>query len=129
MRRPAIAALAVAGALAGCGDDGGGGNGTSGGEQTSTLRNATPRSEVVTEEQVLRATGLRSIDNGLVYRTASGCDVALILLDRQSVDLYAGAGDTVVTNPDGYVGLKLTVEPKDERRCADELGRGLAKFR
>jgi hypothetical protein len=73
----------------------------------------------------MQAAGLTTDDDGLSYQTASGCDVSVVLTSGQEVELYAGAGDTVVTNPDGSAGVKTS---GDEPDCLAELQRGLSKL-
>lgn len=89
-----------------------------------TIRNASP--SPWTEAQVMRAAGLTTDDNGITYQTASGCTASVVLTSRNAVDLYAGAGDTVVTNPDGTAGVKTSA---DEPQCLAEFERGLAKLK
>ena len=111
--------IAAAVLLAGCGSDAmPDANSTPG----PTIRNASPW----TEAQVMQAAGLTTDDDGLSYSTASGCSVSVVMTDAATVELYAGAGDTVVTNPAGTAGVKTS---GDEPECLAELERGLAALK
>jgi hypothetical protein len=44
------------------------------------------------------------------YTGPAGCDIAEIFNTPQEIDLYRGAGDTVVTDPSGSIGAKV-VDP------------------
>jgi hypothetical protein len=69
------------------------------------------------------AAGLTTKDDGLTYQTASGCNVSVVLTSAAQVEVYAGAGSTVVTNPAGDAGMKTS---GDDPKCLRELQRGLA---
>lgn len=84
-----------------------------------TIRNPAPW----TEAQVMQAAGLTTDNDGLSYKTSSGCTASVVLTSKQAVDVYAGAGDTVVTNPAGTAGVKTS---GDEPDCLTEFQRGLA---
>ena len=64
-----------------------------------------------TEQDIITATDLTLSDTGISYDTPSGCDAAVLLTNKNEVDLYADAGDTVVTNPDGTAGYKTSDDP------------------
>jgi hypothetical protein len=102
--------------LAACGSSGSSASG--GGDQ---IRNADPW----TEEQVAAAAHLTADEDGLAWTTPSGCSVAVILVSRANVDLYAGAGDPVATNPDGTAGVKFD----GTQECGAELASGLKSLR
>ncbi|HUR86331.1 MAG TPA: hypothetical protein VMY78_13400 [Solirubrobacteraceae bacterium] len=117
---PRVAAALVSTALlvAGCGGESESSN------SKPTIRNADPARW--TEQQVIDAAGLSTTNNGISYATESGCRVAVILTSASAVEVYAGAGDTVVTNPDGTAGVKTSGA---DRQCLAELERGLAALR
>lgn len=73
----------------------------------------------------MQAAGLTTDTDGLAYTTASGCTASVVMTNAATVNLYAGAGDTVVTNPDGTAGVKTV---GSDRRCLLELQRGLASL-
>jgi len=120
--------LATTVLLAGCGGD----NDTAATGDKPTIRNASPW----TEQQIIDALDLQHepIDGpkrparpgDLGMETVSGCSVSVLMTDKASVDLYAGAGDTVVTNPAGTAGVKTS---GDEPACLAELERGLATLK
>lgn len=116
--RPFTAALLAVLALAGCGSDDSGSDPASPAAKP-TIRNPDPW----TEQQVMDAAGLTTEDNGITYETASGCGVSVVLTSAAAVETYAGAGDTVVTNPRGDAGVKTSGA---DARCLAELQRGLA---
>ena len=58
-----------------------------------------------TETQIIDAAQLTP--DGIGYTTPEGCEVAVVFTTKQEVDLYADAGDTVATNPDGTAGYKI----------------------
>lgn len=72
------------------------------------------------------AAGLTSNDDGISYTTATGCEVSVVMTNRATVDLYSGAGDTVVTNADGTAGVKTG---GGDPGCLRELERGLASLK
>lgn len=120
--RSLLSLAATAALIAGCGGSDDPGNDSGGAKAKPTIRNAAPW----TEQQVMDAAGLTSDDDGLSYSTSSGCNVSVVLTSKQAVDLYADAGSTVVTNPEGTAGVKTS---GDEPDCLAELQRGLSKLR
>lgn len=90
-----------------------------------TIRNAEPE-EHWTEQQVMDAAGLTTEDGGITYQTASGCSASVVLTNKSAVEVYAGAGDTVVTNPAGTAGVKTSA---NEPGCLAEFERGLAALK
>ncbi|WP_028061199.1 hypothetical protein [Candidatus Solirubrobacter pratensis] len=102
-------------ALAGCG--GGGESSSAGGDTSGTVRNAPAHSE----QDVIDALQLTS-DNGISYTDPNGCEVAVVLIGKNTVNLYSGAGDTVATNPAGDVGVKVV---SNDPSCASKLAAGL----
>jgi len=103
------------------------GCGSSDGPQADkpTIRN-NPGPDKWTEAQVVEAAGLTTEDGGLSYETKSGCSVAVVMTNARTVEVYAGAGDTVVTNPDGTAGLKTG---GSDQKCLAELQRGMATLK
>lgn len=87
-----------------------------------TIRNA-PRWD---EQQVISAAGLVTDDGGINYHTNACDQIAVVLTSKNAVDLYAGAGDTVVTNPDGTAGVKVI---SADKTCLSELQRNLAQLK
>lgn len=85
-------------ALAGCGNS-----------QPATSFNA-GSDPVYTEQQVADLAGFHPTDGGIAW-TGYGCDIAVIMTTRASVEMYADAGDPVVTNPSGTVGVKFSPDP------------------
>jgi hypothetical protein len=63
--------------------------------------------------------------NGLGYQTPSGISIAVILTSKAQVQMYAGAGDPVATNPAGDAGVKFGGEPEQ----GEELAAGLATLK
>lgn len=102
MRKTACAVL-LAAAVAGCG----------GGDKAATST-AAPRAaasvRVWDESQVLRLAGIEAVDNEISYRLRAhpACTAAVVMVTAGQVQTYAGAGDTVATNPDGSAGVKVT---------------------
>jgi hypothetical protein len=74
-----------------------------------------------TEQEIAEAALLSSKD-GISYVSPGGCQVAVILDSPQEVQLYADAGDTVVTNPSGTVGLKIVGGPPG---CLEAMAQNL----
>lgn len=74
----------------------------------------------------MKAAGLTTDDGGTSYKTASGCEAAVVMTTKATVDLYSDAGDTVVTNPDGTAGVKV-VGASDS--CLKELQAGLSSLK
>jgi hypothetical protein len=95
-----LTALTAAGALAfaGCGET-----------APSTSFNAAS-DPVYTEQQVADLAGFQSTDDGMAW-IGSGCQISVIMTTRASVEMYADAGDAVVTNPAGTVGVKFFPDP------------------
>lgn len=93
--------------------------GCGGGDDSAQVRNAPSYSE----EQVVEALDLTTKDNGISYQTRSGCEIAVVLISKNAVDTYAGAGDTVVTTEDGEAGVKV-ISPSS--KCLRDLERRLA---
>lgn len=89
-------------------------------------KSAPAASRAWTEQQVIAAAGLTTRDNGITYQSARCDQVAQILNTRQEVELYSGAGDTVVTNPAGTAGVKVVGA---DAACMAELKRGLATLK
>ena len=130
--RTSSAAVVAAVVLAGCG-------GSDAADTEGTIRNGQP--DPWTEQQVIDALGLLSQpvevtkDGDLVpmrpaepgdvgMETRHGCVVDAVLTSAEEVDLYSGAGDTVVTNPDGTAGVKTSNDPG----CLAALEADLAKL-
>lgn len=120
MRR-LVLLLVAAVALGGCGDDPGP---VSADAPVQTIRNPSPW----TDEQIADALNLRKSSSSVIGRdtSPSGCTVFAILNSKEAVDMYSGAGDTVVTNPDGTAGVKAE---GDKPECLEEFGRGLRSLR
>lgn len=75
-----------------------------------------------TVSQVARRAGLVSEDGGISWTGPGGCTVSVIMTTRAEVETYAGAGDAVVTNPAGDVGVKFQPDPG----CREKLLAALA---
>lgn len=106
--------IAVAAVVVGCGDSSNTGSGPPAGHGSWT------------EQQVIQAAGLHLDAHGISYQSAHCDQVAQILNTRQEVQLYSGAGDTVVTNADGTAGVKVV---GGDAVCRGELERGLATLK
>lgn len=121
-RRKGVAltiAVAVIASAAGCGD------GSSGSSDPGPV--PAPKAHV-TEEDVMRLAQIVTNDGGLTYEhTPTGCKMAVVLLGRGTVDLYAEAGDNVASNPDRTVGVKIV--DKREQECHSALTEALATVR
>lgn len=76
------------------------------------------------EQEVISALHLSSTDGGITYKTPSGCEAAVVLDSSEEVDLYGGAGDSLVTNPDGTVGVKVSSDLS--AACRAEMEKALA---
>lgn len=109
MTRLPVATLLAFVALAGCG---GGDDAESGGRSFNAEGDAR-----YTEEQVADMAGLKLNDSGLSW-SHGGCDIAVIMTTRATVELYASAGDAVVTNPAGDVGVKFSAS---DPGCREKL--------
>jgi hypothetical protein len=118
MRQPrlAIAAVAAAVLLAGCGSNSSSSSGASG-----------PRSWTLAE--VLRLTGLQRNADGLTYAVPGQprCVVRLLLRSTAEVQTYKDAGDVVATNPDKSAGIR--VEPEEPASCKGVFTQALAKLK
>lgn len=96
------------------------------GVRWATCSQVPPASSSWTEADVMNAAGLTTEDGGITYQTKSGCSVAVVLNTAAEVNLYASAGDTVVTNPSRTAGLKVVgASPA----CIAELRGALAKLK
>ena len=128
MRRALIATVSITTfLLAGCGGD----------EESETAEPAeTTTSEEVPEvstvhnaSDIAAHIGVELTDTeDATWTTADGaeCDLPIFLTTAQEVDLYAGAGDTVATNPAGTAGVKIV--GGEQATCLDELTEALADF-
>lgn len=90
-----------------------------------------PAAAKYTQEQVAAALGLHRPEPGLSswQDHSQQCVASVILLDRKQIKLYANAGDTVVTNPSGTVGVKVgAYAGVDKRMCFDRFEAALAKL-
>jgi hypothetical protein len=87
---------------------------------------ASPSKVVHHESDVVKYLGLSGNDNdGWVYYDNSyACDVIVILTTKEAVQLYVNAGDNIVTNPGGNVGLKL--DSTQVQRCGQALTQALS---
>ena len=88
------------------------------GDPAEVIRNAPE----YTEQEVTAAASLTSKDGGISYTNPEGCEVAVVLTSPDEIDLYASAGDTVVTNSSGTAGVKL-VNASPE--CQDAIAKSL----
>jgi len=133
----AICLIAACLLLAGCGT---GDEQPANSAEKPTIRNGAP--DRWTEQQVIDALKLRYQPTELTasgemvptrparpddigMATASDCSVSVIMTSASAVDLYAGAGDTVVTNPAGDAGVKTS----NDQACLAELERGLSTLK
>lgn len=119
MAKGALAFMLVALLVAGCGK--GDNAGSSDDSARPTIRNAPQW----TEQDIIKAADLTPNDGGLSYRSPACDQIAVILTSAAQVNTYAGAGNTVVTNPDGNAGVKVIGA---DAACLAELERGLAKL-
>lgn len=91
-----ILAVLVAAAIAGCG-----------GDRTSFNSGSDAR---YTEQQVATLAHFTTSEDGLSW-SGGGCSIGVIMTTRPAVKMYADAGDAVVTNPRGDVGVKFSPDP------------------
>lgn len=82
-----------------------------------------PAAESFTEADVVRKLDLSLTSTGAAYTTPTGCEVAVVLDTAEEVAMYRDAGDVVLTNPAGNVGVKVVALPD---ACRGELETGLA---
>lgn len=108
--RSAIAFVGLAALLVGCGGSG---------DSSSTVFNAEAE---LSEASIAQQAGFTPHSSGIGYEY-EGCDVAVVLTDKQEIELYAGAGDTVVTDPTGSFGVKT----EDSPVCVNALTIALKK--
>ncbi len=101
-------------ALAGCGSEDKGGSGTS---AVTALNADVPLSE----EDIAKQAGFQH-DGPIAYEY-QGCQISVILPSPDYIQLYAEAGDTVITDPTGTIGAKIYDTPE----CVDSVGHALAK--
>jgi hypothetical protein len=77
---------------------------------------------------VVSALSATATSDGLAYTVPLGdgttCNVAVIMTDAAQVKLYAGAGDTVATNPAKTVGAKIVDDR--EATCLSAVTKKLA---
>lgn len=83
-----------------------------------------------TEHQVADLAGFTPTDDGIAWDYVitpgvAGCQIDVIMTTRPAVKIYADAGDAVVTNPRGDVGVKFSPDPG----CREELLEALRKVR
>ncbi len=102
--------------LVGCGSDSNTSN--SGGTQTSFNES---NDAAYTEQQVAERAGLTQDDSGISWVGPNGCQVSVIMTTRDAIETYASAGDAVVTNPAGTVGVKFY----PDTGCRDALSSAL----
>jgi DNA primase large subunit len=76
-----------------------------------------------TEEQVAKLAGFRT--DGISYTGPNDCQVSVIMTTGTAIATYAEAGDPVVTNPSGTVGVKFYPDPG----CRDALLAALRRVR
>ena len=134
-RAVVVACCAVALNACGGDDNGGGSDAESDGSGSSEVRNSTA---TYTKQDVIDALDLQvdedydgtpdrpAQEGDLGMVTPDGeCDVSVVLNSKQEVELYAGAGDAVATNPAGNAGVKFSDEPG----CGEQLAEGLKSLK
>lgn len=137
-RWPTFTVLLTVLALSGCGDDsenGAAGNPASESSDSGQVQNATAE---YTADDVIQALDLQADEDSdgtpdraaqesdLSFVTPDGqCDIAVIMVNKQQVETYASAGDSVATNPAGNAGVKFSDAPG----CGDKLAEGLKKLK
>ena len=89
-----------------------------------------PAAPKYSEERVAAALGLRRPDGHAAWHDdKQACVASRILLTRKDIKTYADAGDSVVTNPSGTVGVKVgAFAGVDKRMCFDRFEAALAKL-
>jgi hypothetical protein len=113
MRTLAIIIAAAAVLVAGCG-------GSSDAKPTGAV--PAPSAPEYTEQKVMQRANIITKDNGITYNhKPSGCQLAAILIGSEMVAMYADAGDTVASNPDRTVGVKITDDPPCHQKLTAEL--------
>lgn len=110
---PAVVALVSAAVLAGCG----------GGDGASTRNFNAAGDARYTPDQVAKIAGLKSTDGDISWTGPGGCQVSVIMTSAGEVQTYAGAGDAVVTNPRGDVGVKFFPDPGCRQKLLAALAR------
>jgi hypothetical protein len=103
---PLLAALAVT--TAACGSSSDGPSPSRPAEAVSANASDDAR---YTEEQAARLAGFRADNDGLAWTGPNECQISVIMTTRGAIDMYASAGDAVVSNPAGDVGVKFHPEP------------------
>jgi hypothetical protein len=102
--------------LAGCGGDG---------DEEGAVPGPAPPEH--TEAEVLEQANIVTRDGGLSYvHKPSGCHLAVVMIGRDLVDLYADAGDVVASNPDRTVGVKISESAERDPECHAALTEALA---
>jgi hypothetical protein len=86
------------------------------------------------EQDIVRALHLRDADPehpGLSFLTPSGVHVSALLTNAAAIDLYAGAGDQVATNPARNAAVRFDTDDFDgtNEEAAAELAHGLAALK
>ena len=104
-----VALLAVA--LSSCGQSGAG---------TQTSYNPSDPNEY-SEEDVSHLAGFQRDEYGIAWDGPSGCSVAVILTNKQEIEVYASGGSPVVTNPSGDVGVKYDGSSECETTLTNAL--------
>lgn len=89
--------------------------GCGGGPQSINSRAGEP-----TEEEVAAAAGL--VRDGIPWRAEDGCEVSVILLGDGTVQLYADAGSTLITNAAGTIAFKYG-EPQCEATLTEAMSK------
>lgn len=112
-------AVPMAGLLAACG----------GGSSKPAAAPAAPA--VHDKATVVSALGATATSDGLAYTVplddGTTCNVAVIMTDAAQVKLYAGAGDTVATNPAKTVGAKIVDDR--EATCLSDVTKKLVSVK
>ncbi|MBA0126296.1 hypothetical protein H0B56_12160 [Haloechinothrix sp. YIM 98757] len=106
MRRALITASALAAlAVAGCSSDEPADTDSTGDTNPAPATSEAP--EPWTEEQIATHLDLTPTETEGSYTYGDACQIPVIMTTPQEVELYAEAGDTVATTPDGTAGVKI----------------------
>lgn len=127
MKTALTIAAVCAGFLVGCGGD----------EEPSTTgdsSNADAIEQAASSDnlqaEVVQAFNAKLDQYGISYEysapgASNPCGIAVILTTPDEIALYEGAGDTILKNPDGTVGVKLSTSAGDDEACAKAADRAL----